>query len=610
MKSYKTIVAAMVAAIAIPFVITSAMAADEFQLTLVSQNTNSVTYSYPSQTGYGYLYFTKASATSDWVLVSRTNDPNKTTIKFTKGSYDYKVAAIVEGTSGRSGPVAPPTDTTAPSTPTGLASTSTQTSYNFSWGASTDNVGVTGYEVFRNGVSLGTTTSLSFNNTGLTCGTTYTAGVRAKDAAGNNSATSTLTVATSSCSTADTTPPVVTVTSPTNGSTVSGSITVSSTATDPGGIQNVTFQLDGTTFTNDTVAPYSVSFDTATISNGSHTFGSRAADTAGNVGVATPVTVTVSNGGGGGGGTCASSTPNTPDGPDNAGGCFPGPSNTGPNAAASTMPTYTGSCTITTQNFVIDSMVVNCRTIDVRASGFVLKNSYLNGGIVQSNGTPSFTVQDSFIDSGVQYPACSNGSCPAGKYACGDPNNATTDCGITGTNYTVLRTELINSNRAAYCEAPGPCLIQDNYFHGTNLWPDASNKAHASSVREEQNATIRHNSLHCSYTGPFVNSEIGCSADLTGYPDFVPIKNNTVDGNLFVASIGSGFCAYGGDTGGKPYSSDPTNATNQKFTNNVFQRGSNGLCAAYGPITDFSTTRSGNVWSGNVWDNGGVVAPG
>jgi len=307
-------------------------------------------------------------------------------------------------------------------------------------------------------------------------------------------------------------------------------------------------------------------------------------------------------------GACDTTTPNVPGGPDGNGGCFPGLANTGPNAAASTMASYTGSCTISVANTVIDSKVVNCRTIVVSASGFVLKNSYLNGGIVQSGSRPAFTVQDSLVDSGVQYPACSDGSCPAGKYACGDPNNQTTDCGITGANYTVLRTEVINSNRAAYCFTS--CLVQDNYFHGTNLWPDKSNLAHASSMREEQNLTLRHNSLHCSYTGPFVNGEIGCSADLTGYPDFTAIKNNTVDGNLFVASIGSGFCAYGGNTQGKPFSSDPTNATNQKFTNNVFQRGSNNKCAAYGPVTDFSTTRSGNVWSGNVWSDGSPVAPG
>jgi hypothetical protein len=313
--------------------------------------------------------------------------------------------------------------------------------------------------------------------------------------------------------------------------------------------------------------------------------------------------------GGAGAASCKSPQSNVPDGSDGRGGCFPGPSNTGPNAPASSMATYTGPCTISTANVVIDSKVVNCRTLVVTGSGggLVLKNSYLNGAIVQSGGAAPYTVSRSFIDSGTQFPACSDGSCPAGKYACGDINNATTNCGVNGSNFTILRTEIINSSRAAYCKSN--CLIRDNYFHGTNLWPDASNGMHASAVREEQNLTLRHNSLHCSYTGPFINSEIGCSADLTGYPDFAPIKNNTVDGNLFVASPGSGFCAYGGATSGKPHSSDPTNATHQRFTNNVFQRGNNGRCGSYGPVTAFNVNGTGNVWSGNVWDDGTKVAP-
>jgi hypothetical protein len=296
-------------------------------------------------------------------------------------------------------------------------------------------------------------------------------------------------------------------------------------------------------------------------------------------------------------GTCASSTRNVPDGPDGRGGCFPGPSNTGPNAPASAMSVYTGPCTITTANTVIDSKVVNC-TLVVQAGGFVLKNSYLNGWLDQVNGA-TFTVQDSFIDSGVQYPACANNACPAGKYAC-------TQCSIGGSNFTVLRTESINTNRAVWCDSH--CLIQDNYFHGTNLWPD--DVAHASAMREEQYGTIRHNTLWCSFNGPFLNNDIGCSADLTGYPDFAPIHHNTVDGNLFMANPGDAYCMYGGGTSGKPYSGDPTNATYQVFTNNVFQRGSTGRCAAYGPVTNFITGRTGNVWSGNVWDDGTTVPPG
>jgi hypothetical protein len=84
------------------------------------------------------------------------------------------------------------TDTQKPTTPSGLSSESvTSSSFTLKWTASTDNVGVTGYEVFKDGTSLGTTTSLSYNVTGLTASTAYSMTVRAKDAAGNSSDPST-----------------------------------------------------------------------------------------------------------------------------------------------------------------------------------------------------------------------------------------------------------------------------------------------------------------------------------------------------------------------------------------------------------------------------------
>lgn len=79
-------------------------------------------------------------------------------------------------------------DTQAPSAPTSLASSNiTQTSVALSWNASTDNVGVTGYEVFQGNTSLGTFTGTSTNITGLSPATTYSFKVRAFDAASNNS---------------------------------------------------------------------------------------------------------------------------------------------------------------------------------------------------------------------------------------------------------------------------------------------------------------------------------------------------------------------------------------------------------------------------------------
>ncbi|MFJ8042062.1 glycoside hydrolase family 6 protein [Kitasatospora sp. NPDC096147] len=83
-----------------------------------------------------------------------------------------------------------PGDTTAPTAPTGLTGTATSSSVTLGWTASTDNVGVTGYQVFRGGTLVGTTTSPSYTDSGLTAATAYSYTVRARDAAGNVSAAS------------------------------------------------------------------------------------------------------------------------------------------------------------------------------------------------------------------------------------------------------------------------------------------------------------------------------------------------------------------------------------------------------------------------------------
>ncbi|MFY0572217.1 carbohydrate binding domain-containing protein [Archangium lansingense] len=82
-------------------------------------------------------------------------------------------------------------DTQAPTAPTGLtAGTVTSTSIAFSWTASTDNVGVARYDIYRAGVLIGTATSTSYTDTGRTASTAYSYTVKAVDAAGNESAAS------------------------------------------------------------------------------------------------------------------------------------------------------------------------------------------------------------------------------------------------------------------------------------------------------------------------------------------------------------------------------------------------------------------------------------
>jgi serine protease len=90
-------------------------------------------------------------------------------------------------------------------------------------------------------------------------------------------------------------PPTVSITSPVDGSTVSGTITVSANASDPDGtIASVRFDLPDGTSVTDTTAPYSTAFDTTRIANGSYTIQATATDNQGATAAAT-VTVTVHN---------------------------------------------------------------------------------------------------------------------------------------------------------------------------------------------------------------------------------------------------------------------------------------------------------------------------
>ena len=95
-------------------------------------------------------------------------------------------------------------DTTAPTAPANLETTPLSISeIQLNWSASTDNVGVTGYHVWRDGSQIATTTLTTYLDTGLATSTSYTYYVTAFDAAGNESASSSPAVVT----TLDPTPP-------------------------------------------------------------------------------------------------------------------------------------------------------------------------------------------------------------------------------------------------------------------------------------------------------------------------------------------------------------------------------------------------------------------
>ncbi len=168
-------------------------------------------------------------------------------------------------------------DTTAPTAPTLSASGTTSTTTNLSWSGATDNVGVTGYDVYRNGALLGTTTSTTYAVTGLTASTTYTFNVRAKDAAGNVSVNSnTVSVTTL---TPDTTAP----TAPTlaaSGTTATTTNLSWSGATDNVAVTGYDVYRNGTLLGSTTSTTYAVTGLTASTT---YTFNVRSKDAAGNV---------------------------------------------------------------------------------------------------------------------------------------------------------------------------------------------------------------------------------------------------------------------------------------------------------------------------------------
>ncbi len=148
----------------------------------------------------------------------------------------------------------------------------------------TDNVGVSSVVLKVDGIVIGTDNlapySFSWNTTGLTSGT-HTLTATANDAAGNLKI-STIQVGYNTPAGADITPPTVAITSPTNGASVSSTVTVAVAASDNIGVSSVGFKVDGVVIGTDNTAPYSISWNTTTVAAGIHSLTATATDAAGN----------------------------------------------------------------------------------------------------------------------------------------------------------------------------------------------------------------------------------------------------------------------------------------------------------------------------------------
>jgi endo-1,4-beta-xylanase len=218
----------------------------------------------------------------------------------------------------------PGNDTQAPSTPAGLlASATSSSSISLGWTASTDNVGVTGYQVLRapgasggSFTQVGTSTAPSFTNSGLAASTTFRYQVRAVDAAGNQSAVSnTVTAATQAGGGSDTQAPSTpaNLTAP---STTTSSISLAwAASTDNVGVTG--YQVlrapgaSGGSFTQVGTSTGNSFVNTGLAANTTFRYQVRAVDAAGNQSAVSNTVTAATQGGGTGGGCSAAGTVQT-----------------------------------------------------------------------------------------------------------------------------------------------------------------------------------------------------------------------------------------------------------------------------------------------------------
>jgi chitodextrinase len=176
-------------------------------------------------------------------------------------------------------------DTAAPTAPVLSASGTTNTTTNLAWTAATDNIAVTGYDVYQNGVFKATVTGLTYAVTGLSAGTTYAFTVLAKDAAGNTTSSNAVNVTTT---TPDTTAPSAVVLSA-SGTTATTTNLSWTAATDNVAVTGYEIYQGATLRATVTTLTYAV---TGLSASTAYTFSIRAKDAAGNASTSNTVSVT------------------------------------------------------------------------------------------------------------------------------------------------------------------------------------------------------------------------------------------------------------------------------------------------------------------------------
>lgn len=251
-------------------------------------------------------------ATGSWQWVDYQNGTTTTKIDLalSAGSHTIKMIGTEDGVkldriimttdtscvpTGTGDNCVPAVDATSPTTSitAPAANAKLKGTVNVTANASDDSGTVSKVELYIDGGTTPVATdtsspfSLSWNTTSVSNGN-HTLTVKAYDPSGNIGTSTAVTV------NVDNAAPTVSLTAPTNGATVQGTVNMTATASDNVGVTSVDFYNGLILLNSDTSSPYSYSWDSTTVANGSYTLGASARDAAGNV-TNTSVSVTVNN---------------------------------------------------------------------------------------------------------------------------------------------------------------------------------------------------------------------------------------------------------------------------------------------------------------------------
>lgn len=249
---------------------------------------------------------------------------------------------------------------------------------------------------------------------------------------------------------------------------------------------------------------------------------------------------------------------------------------------------YSGSCTVTTDNLVIENAIVNCpgglimgnangnEAPDRMVQGVMIRNSVVNGGVSTDTRLVDY---DTAIGNDNAHPEIFR--VESSRLLCAAVRS---ECRAVGmAHFTVIDSYLLGTHSGMW--AHNNAVIEDSFITTTGT------STHQSGLRMLKNSTLRGNTILCNPAG--IDRDGGCSADAVFYREFGVPGNLTIEGNYFRrgASQGQWFATRFTDCQLVDVCVDI------KMVGNLFDlgQGTDG-----GEFPD----DTGDVWSDNWWTDG------